>query len=541
MFKVSSRSRSLRPAALAAVLVAALVAPGATAQGAAVSHRAASGVPTAEVARGWGGVPKPVAGWERDRLAPGADLYQGVIAGKPGADHWTVTVRGAGGAHLLSKAAADTLAGQLRTAGFEPRAERVSWPRGADRVGLLGVRTRVGTFGGQNQADAQRKALAAAGFDAVSEWTGGDGAPGTGLAQVKVAVIDPARFDGKLGGTYGTHVAGRENVSDMAARSRALLAVNAGFFVMESRDGVPGAAAGIAAYDGELQSAATNGRVAMVLRGDGLRPEFRHLSTDLRVRAGDASAVIDGVNRVPGKIRNCGGTGGDLPTERPSHDVTCTDPDEIVRFTDELGAATPAGEGVEAVLDRSGRVVELRPRGGAVPAGGSVFAGIGEGEGWLREHAAVGQRLTVQEKITDERGRQVRLGSGDDIVSGGPRLVRDGQVAVDFAADGIDRPDEPSFAYTWGLKRNPRTAVGVDARGRLIVVTTAGRQPGYSDGLGLHEMAQFMRSLGARQAMNLDGGGSSAMAVNGKLITMPSDASGERAVGDALVLTRQAR
>ncbi|WP_217199613.1 phosphodiester glycosidase family protein [Streptomyces buecherae] len=540
MFKVSSRSRSLRPAALAAVLVAALVAPSATAQGAAASHRAASGVPTAEAARAgdWGGVPKPVAGWDRDRLAPGVDLYQGVVAGKPGADHWTVTVRGAGGAHLLSEAAADTLAGQLRAAGFEPRAERVTWPRGADRTGLLGVRTRVGTFGGQNQADARRKALAAAGFDAVSEWTGGDGAPGTGLAQVKVAVIDPARFGGKLSGTYGTHVAGRENVSDMAARSRALLAVNAGFFVMESRDGVPGAAAGIAAYDGELQSAATNGRVAMVLRGDGLRPEFRHLSTRLRVHVGNASAVVDGVNRVPGKIRNCGGTGGDLPTERPLHDVTCTDPDEIVRFTDELGAPTPAGEGAEAVLDRSGRVLELRPRGGAVPAGGSVLAGIGEGERWLREHAAVGQRLTVRENIVDEHGRQVRLGSRDDIVSGGPRLVRDGRVAVDFAADGIDRADEPSFAYAWGLKRNPRTAVGVDARGRLIVVTTAGRQPGYSDGLGLHEMAQLMRSLGARQAMNLDGGGSSAMAVNGKLLTMPSDATGERAVGDALVLTR---
>ncbi|MFE6776220.1 phosphodiester glycosidase family protein [Streptomyces sp. NPDC057702] len=539
VFKVSSRSRSPRPAALAAVLVAALVVPGATAEGAAASHRATSQAPATQTAHGpGGGVPRPVAGWDRDRLAPGVDLYQGVISGRPGADHWSVTVRGEGGAHLLPRAAADALAERLRAAGFAPRAEQVAWPRGADRSGPLGVRTRVGVFGGQNQADAQRKTLAAAGFDAVSEWTGGDGAPGTGLARVKVAVIDPARFGGELSGSYGTHVAGRENVSDMAADARALLAVNAGFFVMESRDGVPGAAAGIAAYEGQLQSAATNGRVAMVLRGDGLRPEFRHLSTRLRVHAGGESAVVDGVNRVPGKIRNCGGTGGDLPTERPLHDVTCTDPDEIVRFTDKLGTATPAGEGVEAVIDRSGRVVELRPRGGEVPTGGSVLAGIGEGEAWLRAHATVGRRLSVEEKILDERGRQVRLGSRDDIVSGGPRLVRDGRVAVDYAADGIDRAGEPSFAYTWGLKRNPRTAVGVDARGRLIMVTTAGRQPGYSDGLGLNELAEFMRSLGARQAMNLDGGGSSGMAVNGKLITMPSDATGERAVGDALLLTR---
>ncbi|MBB5936133.1 phosphodiester glycosidase family protein [Streptomyces zagrosensis] len=532
MVKVSSRPRSLRPAALAAVLVAALVAPGATAQGAA-SHRGTSGAatPTAQ------GAPKPAAHWDRDRLAPGVDLYQGVIAGRPGADHWTVTVRADAGAQLFPETAADALAKRLREAGFAPRAERVEWPRGADREGLLGVRLRVGVFGGQNQADAQRKALTAAGFDAVSEWTGADGAAGTGLAQVKVAIIDPGRFGGSLKGAYGSSVAGREKVSDMASRAHALLAVNAGFFVMESKDGVPGAAAGIAAYEGELQSAATNGRAAMVLRGDGLRPEIDQLSTRLRVRAGHSSEVIDGINRIPGTIRNCGGTGGDQPTEQPRHDVTCTDPDEIVRFTDELGAETPAGDGVEAVIDRSGRVLELRQRGGLVPAGGSVLAGVGAGAQWLREHATAGERLTVEEQILDERGRRVRLGPADDIVSGGPRLVRDGKTAVDYRADGIDRPGEPSFPYTWGLKRNPRTAVGVDARGRLIMVTTAGRQPGYSDGLGLSELADLMRSLGARQAMALDGGGSSGMAVDGKLITMPSDATGERAVGDALLLT----
>ncbi|MER0247140.1 peptidoglycan-binding protein, partial [Streptomyces sp. HSW2009] len=47
---------------------------------------------------GPGNAPGPLAGWDRDRLAAGVDLYQGVLAGKPGADHWTVTVRGAGAA-----------------------------------------------------------------------------------------------------------------------------------------------------------------------------------------------------------------------------------------------------------------------------------------------------------------------------------------------------------------------------------------------------------------------------------------------------------
>ncbi|RJQ69618.1 phosphodiester glycosidase family protein [Pseudonocardiaceae bacterium YIM PH 21723] len=482
-----------------------------------------------------GAAADPLSGWERSRLAPGVELYQGVIAGRPGADAWTVTVR-QGGGHLGGQAETDALLARLRAAGFEPEAQQVRWPDGSDRTGVIGSRVRVGRFGGQNQAENQRTALTKAGFDAITEWTGADATPGTGIAQVKVAVIDPRQFRGSLGGSYGTAVAGRETVTAMAQGS--LLAVNAGFFVMEPVDGVPGAAAGIAAYRGKLQSAATNGRIAAILRGNGLRPEFAHLRTRSTVKAGADTETIDGINRTPGVVRNCGGVGGDKPTERPQHDVTCTDPDEIVRYTAELGAPTSAGPGTEVTLDATGTVLAVRDRGGDVPAGGSALAGIGAGATWLRDHAVPGQRLVVEDRILDERDREIRLGAEDDIVNGGPELVRDGRVAIDFAADGIERIGDPSFAYTWGIKRNPRMVLGVDRAGRLLLVTTAGRQPGYSDGLGLGEVAKLVQSLGAVRAMNLDGGGSVGMAVNGKMITMPSDATGERAVGDALLLRR---
>ncbi|MFF1697832.1 phosphodiester glycosidase family protein [Streptomyces sp. NPDC058257] len=491
---------------------------------------------TAAAASPTAAVPWLIADWPRDRLAAGADLYQGSLSGRPGSDHWTVTVR-ANGAHLATGKDADALARRVRGAGFSPRVEPVAWPRGSDRHGVIGVRVRVGEYDAQTDADAGRKALTAAGFDAVSEWTGADGVPGTGVARVKVAIVDPGRYRGALKGTYGKGVAGRETVSGMAARDDALLGVNAGFFVMEGKDGVPGAAAGIAAYDGELQSAATGGRIAAVLRGDGLRPRLEKLSTELRVRAGGASEVVDGVNRVPGLVRNCGGVGGDAPTQRPQHDVTCTDADEIVRFTDELGADTPAGDGVEAVLDASGHVREVRPRGGAVPEGGSVLAGIGSGASWLRTHAKPGGAVKVSQRILDERGRELGLGPHDDVVNGGPELVRGGKVAVNYAADGIERAGDPSFAYTWGIKRNPRMLLGVDRQGRVLLVGADGRQPGYSDGFGLSEAAELMKSLGAVRAMALDGGGSVTMAVNGKVINSPSDGS-ERAVGDALLLTR---
>ena len=72
------------------------------------------------------------------------------------------------------------------------------------------------------------------------------------------------------------------------------------------------------------------------------------------------------------------------------------------------------------------------------------------------------------------------------------------------------------------------------ADGRLLLVTVDGRRPGWSAGVTLPEAARVMRSLGARDALNLDGGGSSAMVVRGELVSRPSDRSGERAVSDGM-------
>ncbi|THA25161.1 SPOR domain-containing protein [Streptomyces sp. RKND-216] len=106
---------------------------------------------------------------------------------------------------------------RLRGAGHSPDTERVTWPRGSDRSGLLGVRVRVGTFEEREGADALQRALAADGFDAIVEWTGSDGNTGTGETRVNVAVVDPRRFGGSLAASHGEGVAGREKVTDMAA------------------------------------------------------------------------------------------------------------------------------------------------------------------------------------------------------------------------------------------------------------------------------------------------------------------------------------
>jgi hypothetical protein len=100
--------------------------------------------------------------------------------------------------------------------------------------------------------------------------------------------------------------------------------------------------------------------------------------------------------------------------------------------------------------------------------------------------------------------------------------VRGGKVQV--------RPEK--FAHQQA--RHPRTAVAVTARGTLLFVTLDGRQA-RSKGMRLDELARELVALGATEAVNLDGGGSTTMVVNGVVRNSPADGY-ERAVSDALLI-----
>ena len=121
-----------------------------------------------------------------------------------------------------------------------------------------------------------------------------------------------------------------------------------------------------------------------------------------------------------------------------------------------------------------------------------------------------------------------------EAVGGRPMLARDSVIAPEVETEG-----QASFRA-----RNPRTAVGLGNNGkRLILAVIDGRQKPYSDGTTLRETAEIMLALGARDAINLDGGGSSALVYRDSTNTLrvankPSDATGERAVGDALAVVK---
>ena len=86
-------------------------------------------------------------------------------------------------------------------------------------------------------------------------------------------------------------------------------------------------------------------------------------------------------------------------------------------------------------------------------------------------------------------------------------------------------------------ERHPRTAIGWNDS-YFYLVTVDGRQPHLSVGMTLNELARYLVSLGCREAMNLDGGGSTTMWVGGSVVNRPSDGE-ERAVANALILLRK--
>ncbi|MBO0914254.1 phosphodiester glycosidase family protein [Streptomyces laculatispora] len=481
--------------------------------------------------------------WTTQRVAPGVQVRSATIENGNVKPVWTVTVQApttgrlsgaATWAAVGSRSWADATAQQLRTGGFEPRVETVRWPDYADTPhGVMGLRVRIGSYATQAAAQSAAQAVTAAGFHTAVDWTGYDADQPADRENVHVAVIDPHTFTGTVEGTHDGNVAQRVTTSSVAAKLGSVVGVNAGFFVTSDADGVQGTQSGLSADHGELESMAAGSRAALIIGDGGRHVRVADLTTTVTVHARADSYRAQGINRAPGLVRDCGRPGA-TPSDLPWQDVTCHAANDLVLFTDEFGAPLPIGPGTQVVLDAGGRVVSAGSRGGTVPARGTVLQGIGSAADWLTAHARTGQRIGVEAAIRDTAGKRVKLGRNDSIVSASPTLVSHGRTSIDAATEGVVDPKDLSFGYAWANVRQPRTMAGVDVKGRLILAVVDGRRTGGSEGFTLQEAASFMRSLGAVDALNLDGGGSTAMAVNGALVNNPSDATGERAVGGTI-------
>ncbi|MGF6355888.1 exopolysaccharide biosynthesis protein [Paenibacillus sp. 4624] len=117
-------------------------------------------------------------------------------------------------------------------------------------------------------------------------------------------------------------------------------------------------------------------------------------------------------------------------------------------------------------------------------------------------------------------------------LSFGPILVQKGEITSDFSRVKIDN----NFGNRSIQDANPRTAIGMIAPNHYVFVVVDGRQDD-SRGMTLAELAQTMKDLGATEAYNLDGGGSSTMYFMGRVVNNPLGRNRERGVSDILYLT----
>lgn len=348
-----------------------------------------------------------------------------------------------------------------------------------------------------------------------------------------------------ISGTDATH--GREDVSRYVRRHRVLAAVNADFFPYT------GDPLGIGIKDGELFSEPYTGstkggpRVTLGVTPGGRGVVFDTLSFlgDLQAQDGQR-AFLNGANRVP----NAG---------------------EIVAFTALYGPASSNRKGGTDVVISSanmplranklmvGRVQQVLTdvqAATSIPPTGMVLSGAsGAGADFLAQHVHAGDKIgfvmaiapagsvaggvqiaslprtegDLPSRAGQSVNRQAFLWAQiPQALGGGPRLLTDGLVAVTGVAEGFDA----GFIGS----PNPRTAVGTSRDGRrLFVVTVDGRQA-ISRGVSLTDLATILKRYGAWNAINFDGGGSTAMAIGGLLVNSPEGTGEERPVADMLVI-----
>jgi hypothetical protein len=113
-------------------------------------------------------------------------------------------------------------------------------------------------------------------------------------------------------------------------------------------------------------------------------------------------------------------------------------------------------------------------------------------------------------------------------IGGGPVLLHDGGIT-------ISNKQEQMFVSGENDK-HPRTAMGYTSQGKLIILVVQGRFPGKAEGATLLQEAKILQDLGCHEALNLDGGGSSCLLINGKETIKPSDQAGERPVPAVFII-----
>jgi len=293
---------------------------------------------------------------------------------------------------------------------------------------------------------------------------------------------------------------GRQTVVDMIAASSAVAGINADFF---PANGDP---LGAMVVDGRLLSSAAKTRSVVAWGPAGFR--FGYLQFAGAITWGEGEPVsIYGVNE------ECGANMAVLNTSAATFSVSR---EPALHVLIELEAEfTPNGEwqGVFVRFFSEINTLEIPDGHVALAVRGVPTERILE----LREGDEV--TISLQHKGIDWEGVT-------HVAAGGPLLVKGSQKFIPFAEEG--------FNQRFAENRHPRSALGVSPAGDVWLVAVDGRQS-MSDGATLDELAQVMIDLGCTDAINLDGGGSTTLAVAGLVLNRPSTGQ-QRAIANSILV-----
>ncbi len=158
-----------------------------------------------------------------------------------------------------------------------------------------------------------------------------------------------------------------------------------------------------------------------------------------------------------------------------------------------------------------------------IPGYGVILSGHGTKATYLEQNVMIGDTLKLLLQLNPIKKKVV------EALGGAPKIVHRGRVKIDL--------EEEKMARDFSTTRHPRTAVGYNRdESKLMMFVVDGRQNELSIGMTLRELAAFMIERNVYYGINLDGGGSTTMYLRGKVVNSPSDATGERAVSNALVV-----
>ena len=276
-------------------------------------------------------------------------------------------------------------------------------------------------------------------------------------------IVEPAKASGKL--------FGRTKISNIANRENALVAINGGYFKPET-----GTPLGTLMINKKIYTGPIYDRVAIGFFDDGYNMARVQLNAEIKTNHGGLK--IDNINQ---------------PRMLSTH---------VIVFTGDWGKISPKTPkyGIQAVI-QNGKLLKTSYEPCEIPEDGYVIVGP---ESKIKPFLS-SKKFNLDVKMSpDWKGV-------NHILSGGPYLVKDGEVYVDMT--------EEKLSSVGG--RNPRTAIGYTKDNHLIMLTADGRE-GASIGLTLNELAKLMKQLGCENAMNLDGGGSTVMYINGRVVNKPA-------------------